>query len=59
MLAITAVLPADLGGKPAFAFEIEAAKDMPPVFAFNRVLARREEASFVFGTEYSHFRGSL
>jgi hypothetical protein len=57
VFAVTAVLPSDLNGMFALTLEIKFAKEVAAVFTLDRALARREEASFVLMTKYSHFRG--
>ena len=59
MLAITAVLPANLTGKHGLAFEIDSAEEMPSILTLDWALARSEKSSFVLGTKNSHFRSSL
>ena len=59
VFAVAAVLPSDLNGGFAQTFEIKFAKQVDAILSFDRALARREEASFVLGTKYSHLRSSL
>ena len=59
MLAVTAVLPANVGGNLSFTFEIDGTEDVTSVLTLNRALARSEKSSFVFRTKYSHSRSSL
>ena len=59
MLAVAAVLPKDLSGNAAFAFEVECAEDVTAILTLDWALPRSEKSSLVFGTEYSHFRCSL
>ena len=59
MLAVAAVLPANLTGELGLAFEINGAEDMASILTFDWALARSEKSSFVFGTKYSHSRSSL
>jgi hypothetical protein len=59
VLAVAAVLPKHLGRSAAFALEVERAQDVTTILTLDRALPRSEETSFVFRTEYSHFRGSL
>jgi len=59
VFAVAAVLPSNLNGLFSLAFEIKFAKQVAAVFTLDWALTRGEEASFVLGTEYSHFRSSL
>jgi hypothetical protein len=59
VLAVAAILPADLGGKLALTFKIECAEQVTTVFTLDWALTRSEEASLVFRAKYSHFRCSL
>jgi hypothetical protein len=59
VLAVTAIQPTDLSGNPAFTLEVELAEQMTSILTLDGILARGEESSFVFGTEYSHFASSL
>jgi len=59
VFAVTAILPSDLKGGFAQTFKIDFAKQVAAILTLNRALARCEEASFMLGTKYSHFRSSL
>jgi len=62
MFAVAAVLPLKMKWRVAFAMlsrEIKLTEDVAPVFTLDGALSRREEAAFVFVTEYSHCRCSL
>lgn len=59
MLAVAAVLPLDFKRKFCLTFEIQLAKYVTSILTLDGALPRSEESSFVFGTEYSHFRCSL
>jgi hypothetical protein len=59
VFAVTAVLPPNLNGTFALAFEIKFAQEVAAILTLDWALPRSEEASFVLGTEYSHFRSSL
>lgn len=55
VFAVTTVLPSDLDGVLAQTLEIKFAQEVAAIFTLDRALARREEASFVLTTKYSHF----
>ena len=59
MFAVTAVLPGNLDWLPAFTYEIDRAEKVTAILTLDWTLTWSEESSFVFGTEYSHFRCSL
>jgi hypothetical protein len=59
VFAVAAVLPADLGGNAAFAFEVDLTQQVASIFTLDWALPRCEEPALVFGTKYSHFRCSL
>jgi hypothetical protein len=59
VFAVTAVLPSNLNGMFTQTFEIEFAKEVASILTFDRALPRREEASFVLRTKYSHLSSSL
>jgi hypothetical protein len=57
VLAVAAVLPLKLESL-SFTSEIELAEHVPTILTLDGALAGGEEASLVFGTEYSHGRSS-
>ena len=59
MLAVTAILPLELGWGCGLAFKIDLAEQVTAILTLDRTLSRSEESSFVFGAEYSHFCCSL
>ena len=59
VLAITAILPLELGRSYGLAFKIDLAEQVTAILTLDRTLSRSEESSFVFGAEYSHFGCSL
>jgi hypothetical protein len=59
VLAVAAVLPQDVRRATSFALEVDFAEEVAAILTLDRALARSEETSLVFGTEYSHFRCSL
>jgi hypothetical protein len=59
VLAVAAVLPKDVRRDASFPLEVELAEEVAAILTLDRALARSEETSLMFGTEYSHFRCSL
>jgi hypothetical protein len=59
MLAVAAVLPTKFRSRMVFTLEIQLAQDMIAISTPDGVLPRSEKSSFMFRTEYSHFRCSL
>jgi hypothetical protein len=59
MFAVAAVLPLDFDWSLALTFEVHLTQQMAAIFTLNWTLPRSEKSSFVFRTEYSHFRSSL
>jgi len=59
VFAVAAVLPLDFDWSFAQPFEVHLTQQMAAIFTLDWTLPRSEESSFVFRTEYSHFRSSL
>jgi hypothetical protein len=59
VLAVAAVLPLDFDWRFSLTFEVNLTEQVAAIFTLDRTLPRSEESSFVFRTEYSHFRSSL
>ena len=62
VFTVAAVLPLKMECRVALAMlsrEIKFAEDMTSILALDWTLSWREEAAFVFMTEYSHCRRSL
>ena len=62
VFTVAAVLPLEMEGRLVFAMlsgKVKFAEDMAPILALDWALSWREEAAFVFMTEYSHCRRSL
>jgi len=59
VFAVAAVLPLDFDWRFAQTFKVHLTQQMAPIFTLDGTLPRSEKSSFVFRTEYSHFRSSL
>ena len=59
VFAVAAVLPLELDWRPGLALEVDLTQQVAPVLTLDGTLPRSKESSFVFRTEYSHFRSSL
>ena len=62
VFTVAAVLPLEMEGGFVFAMlscKVKFAEDMAPILALDWALSWREEAAFVFMTEYFHCRHSL
>ena len=59
VFAVAAVLPLEFDGRFGLALEVDLTQQMASILTLDGTLARSEEPSFVFRTEYSHFSSSL
>jgi hypothetical protein len=59
VFAVTAILPLQFDRRRSLAFKIDGAEEVTAILTLDGTLSRSEKSSFVFRTEYSHFRSSL
>jgi hypothetical protein len=59
VFAVAAILPLQIDRGHSLTFEVDLAEKVTAILTLDGALSRSEKSSFVLGTEYSHFRGSL